>query len=249
MVKNNLLAALNLLVAGLFLWHNFGVPAFLYYLGASLLCWLLLCWNAVGEVLVIRMVFRARRMPANAEMAPAVMEYLARGIPSAYGSEKGFTVYYAQSRERFFVPVSRRRVVVSLALEDTLIQDGNAILKRGVPSGSYESGTLFSRRLLLLSLLGHAIMLFLMKAFAWLVAFVVKSFFVILVYLFSDADTRGIRGLWDSIALGVFLGKIVLVFGDFVNYLQDKLVEWLMRITKAYSFKSLKKDNEVSVKR
>lgn len=248
MVKNLLLALLNWAVGGVFLVLHYDLPILLYYLGFSLLCWLLLGWNALGELLTIRVIFRAKPMPQNALIAPAVLHYLGTAPVKECLSEKGCTVYYAQSKIPCFVPISRRRAVVSLALEDALIENGAGVLSKGVPLASYDPKVLLARRILLLVLLMDVLLLLLARGVSIVGALIIQFCCCCATLITSGALFEGPRAIWDALAAGWFLGRLLNKICDLFNNIQDKLAEIMLRMTNAYSFQSLQMDGAISTR-
>lgn len=245
MAKNYMLSAVLMLLQGLFCWINWGITAYFSYLVVAAVCLLLLSWSTLGDILILRLVFRAQPMPGSAQMAPAVRAYLEDCKFRGDLSSKTCTAYYADSEVRYFMPVSRRRVVISLALQDELISAGPIILFRGVPSESYIPAVMLSRRVLLLSILGVLAILYVAEILATLIAFVTKAICSLAMLIATGAIFYGLRAIWNAIALGRALGSLVLKIQDLFQLLEDRLIEWLMRFTAACSFRSLQHDNVV----
>lgn len=57
------------------------------------------------------------------------------------------------------MPVSRRAFVVSVALQDSIIDFGEVFLLRNFPENSYNQAILYSRKCLLLTFIGYKISL------------------------------------------------------------------------------------------
>ena len=245
MIKNYILTAANVLIAGWFLCLMFDPAFYLFYLTIAMLFLALLCWNAVGELLVVYIVFRARRMPVDALIAPVLQEYLTSETTNRNLLEEGCTVYYADSKVPFFLPVSRRRAVISLALENALIEYGAGVLRRGVPPETYIPQILFSRRLLLLAILVDSIMLRVMELLTIALAFLTRILFAFIVAIVTGAIFDNPKAIWNSLSIGYFLGAVVVKINDAYNYVQDKIIEWLMKGIKAYSFAFITEDNAV----
>ena len=68
-------------------------------------------------------------------------------------------IVWVDSELPFFVPVSRRAFVVSVALQDSIIDFGEVFLLRNFPENSYNQAILYSRKCLLLTFIGYKISL------------------------------------------------------------------------------------------
>lgn len=244
-VKNYMLSALCILLMGLFCWNSWGTTICLLFLASVFLYLLLLSGSPLGELLILHFIFRARPMPSSAAMAPAVQTYLESCKSQGKLSPKKHTAYYADSETRYFMPLSKRRVVISLALQDELIESGPVILFRGVPPESYIPAVMLSRRVLLLLILGIFLILWIAEKLAILTALFIKAICTLVMLLVTGAIFYGLHAIWNAIALGRALGSLITKIQDLFQPLEDRLIEWLMRFTATCSFQSLQNDSVV----
>ncbi len=245
MIKNYIYSALCILTQALFCWKTWDMTGLLIYAGGISFCLLLLSWNALGERLVLWFVFRAQPMPEGTLMAPAVQTYLNDCRSGDYLSPQKCIPYYADSETRYFMPLSRRRVVVSLALQDELIESGPVILFRGVPVESYAPSIMLSRMVLLFSILFYLLIIRIVEVFAVLTAFLIKATCSLVMLIVSGAIFHGLSAIWNAIALGLALGSMVVKVQDLCQSVEDRLIAWLMRITATCSFHSLQSSSVV----
>ena len=152
MWKNYMLAALNVAVAGLPFLVGWDLVLYGVYCGFAVLLLGLTAWNPVGDWLSILFVFYAKAVPEEALIMPALRRYLREAISGKGYLKPKCRFYYAESRIPYFIPISRKRVVLSLALEDYLIHDYDENLYRDVPDEAYIPNLVLSRKTLLLSI-------------------------------------------------------------------------------------------------
>ena len=112
----------------------------------------------IVNILIIGLPFYF--IPNNAEIKIAIDNY----IKHIYFKKNGKYPYKAKivwvdSELPFFVPVSRRAFVVSVALQDSIIDFGEVFLLRNFPENSYNQAILYSRKCLLLTFIGYKISL------------------------------------------------------------------------------------------
>lgn len=138
MWKNYMLAALNVAVAGLPFLVGWDLVLYGVYCGFAVLLLGLTAWNPVGDWFSILFVFYAKAVPEEALIMPALRRYLREAISGKGYLKPKCRFYYAESRIPYFIPISRKRVVLSLALEDYLIRDydgslyGSETIKRPI---------------------------------------------------------------------------------------------------------------------
>ena len=176
MWKNYMLAALNVAVAGLPFLVGWDLVLYGVYCGFAVLLLGLTAWNPVGDWFSILFVFYAKAVPEEALIMPALRRYLREAISGKGYLKPKCRFYYAESRIPYFIPISRKRVVLSLALEDYLIHD-------------YE----------------------------------------------------GVHKMMEAIWIGAALGKVVWKINECFNFIQDKMVEFVMKRTMTGTFDYLKK--------
>jgi len=185
MWKNYMLAALNVAVAGLPFLVGWDLVLYGVYCGFAVLLLGLTAWNPVGDWLSILFVFYAKAVPEEALIMPALRRYLREAISGKGYLKPKCRFYYAESRIPYFIPISRKRVVLSLALEDYLIHDYDENLYRDVPDGVHK--------------------------------------------------------MMEAIWIGAALGKVVWKINECFNFIQDKMVEFVMKRTMTGTFDYLKK--------
>lgn len=159
MWKNYMLAALNVAVAGLPFLVGWDLVLYGVYCGFAVLLLGLTAWNPVGDWFSILFVFYAKAVPEEALIMPALRRYLREAISGKGYLKPKCRFYYAESRIPYFIPISRKRVVLSLALEDYLIRDYDGSLYRDVPDEAYIPKLVLSRKALLLSIFCYVLIL------------------------------------------------------------------------------------------
>lgn len=158
--KKILLTIVNILIIGLPFYFIWGIKFYFLVVLFQLILIGVLFWNGMGDFLVLRFVFAGNPLPNNAEIKIAIDNY----IKHIYFKKNGKYPYKAKivwvdSELPFFVPVSRRAFVVSVALQDSIIDFGEVFLLRNFPENSYNQAILYSRKCLLLTFIGYKISL------------------------------------------------------------------------------------------
>lgn len=75
MLKNYLLATLNIIVFSLPILFTWDLIVGVYFYAFSIALLALLAWNIVGDMVIVFLVFRARRLPQEAIIAPIIQQY------------------------------------------------------------------------------------------------------------------------------------------------------------------------------
>lgn len=241
MWKNYGLAALNVAVAGLPILAGWDVSLYLIYWGLALLLLAMVVWNPVGELCVVWFVFHARRVPDEALIMPALRRYLRDATSKGDYLKQKCRFYYAESRIPYFIPISRERVVLSLALEDYLIQDHTGALYRDVPKEAYIPKMVFSRRLILLSILCYVLILRFIEVWTIVAVALVRFIGAVVMMIVTGAFFEGLGKMLEAICVGVALGTIAWKINEWFSFIQDKIVEFLMERTMKGTFDYLKK--------
>ena len=177
MWKNYMLAALNVAVAGLPFLVGWDLVLYGVYCGFAVLLLGLTAWNPVGDWFSILFVFYAKAVPEEALIMPALRRYLREAISGKGYLKPKCRFYYAESRIPYFIPISRKRVVLSLALEDYLIHDYDGNLYRDVPDEAYIPNLVLSRKTLLLSIFCYVLSLRFIELWTIIAAVIVRLVF------------------------------------------------------------------------
>lgn len=177
-------------------------------------------------------IFQGKAIPANAEMRPVIERYMNYLISTHVLEGPGSKILlWADSIQPYFIPISKRTFIVSISLQDELIQQGEQLLRTHVPSDVYSAGQINARKILLLTVFGYIVTLRLLELWAIIFAVAVKIVMSIVMLIVTGALFGTAKEAGDAISIGVVLGKLVLKMNDFANYLQDRFVEWFVRQT------------------
>lgn len=155
----------------------------------------LLFWNTLGDVAVLHTVFHGKAIPRNVEMKPAIdryLEYLASD--DHFDSSDTIRVVWTDSKLPFFIPVSRKTFIVSVALQDLLIEQRESLLINNFPTSSYNHAVLYARKCLLLTILGYKLCLRFLEIWAVIFLYALKNIMSIVMLcvtgaLFSTRNT------------------------------------------------------------
>ena len=241
MWKNYLFAALNVAVSGLGILLGWDLFLYSIYCAFAILLIALTAWNTIGDWCVILFAFHAKRVPQEALMMPALQRYLSQAVAGDKFLRPGCKFYYAESRIPYFIPISRKKVVLSLALEDYLIQDRNGSLYRDVPLDAYIPKVVFSRKVLLVSILCYVLILRFLEIWAIVAVAILKFCGAVIVVIVTGGFWEGIGKLLQAIWIGMALGALAWKINEFASCLQDKAVDFLMKRTMQGTFDYLKK--------
>ena len=148
-------------------------------------------------------------------------------------------------RKRLFkakiIPISRKRVVLSLALEDYLIHDYDGNLYRDVPDEAYIPNLVLSRKTLLLSIFCYVLILRFIELWTIIAAVIVRLVFAAIAVIVTGSFYEGVHKMMEAIWIGAALGKVVWKINECFNFIQDKMVEFVMKRTMTGTFDYLKK--------
>lgn len=139
------------------------------------------------------------------------------------------------------IPISRKRVVLSLALEDYLIHDYDENLYRDVPDEAYIPNLVLSRKTLLLSIFCYVLILRFIELWTIIAAVIVRLVFAAIAVIVTGSFYEGVHKMMEAIWIGAALGKVVWKINECFNFIQDKMVEFVMKRTMTGTFDYLKK--------
>ena len=246
MNRNLLLSAVNVLVISIPFGLTWGMEGYLFACAAQILLVSLLFWNVVGDAILAFFIFQGKAIPANAEMRPVIERYMNYLISTHVLEGPGSKILlWADSIQPYFIPISKRTFIVSISLQDELIQQGEQLLRTHVPSDVYSAGQISSRKILLLTVFGYIVTLRLLELWAVIFAVAVKIMMSIVMLITTGALFGTAKEAGDATSLGVVLGNLGLKGNDAVNYLQDYFTEWLVRETVLGHFQAATSDMPV----
>lgn len=247
MGKKLLLSAVNILIISIPLYFIWGLYGYLYAVTFQICLIMLLFWNILGDIVIQRMVFHGKSLPNNAEMKPAIDRYFHYlESKKIIDRDESKTVIWTNSSLAYFIPISERSFVVSIALQDALIKNGSKLLLENISDSTYMPGVLFPRKILLLTVFTYVVTLRFLEIWAIIFAFGVKVILSIAMIVATGALFETADDVCNAISLGSALGTIALKINEWVNYVQDKLVELLVRETVLGHFNVVK--HEMSIK-
>ena len=245
MWKNYAVAAANILISSLPFFVTWEPVVGLCYCGIAVLLLVLLSWNMAGDYIVILFILHARRVPPDALIAPSLQQYLRYLSNHELKNRRAPCLYYADSKVPYYIPVSKKRAVVSLALEDRLLSDGEKLLIQGVPKNAYVSRIIISRKAALLSLAGYAVVIRIMELWAIFFAVAVKAIMAFAMLIASGALFGSAGEMANAASFGSALGSIVLKINEIASHIQDKLIDLAMKITCSNSYKAIEEASRV----
>lgn len=237
MIKNYCLTILNIIIAGLpilFIWEP---KIYFCYFGSMCLFVLLSSWNPLGEIVII-LNLRAKKILHNRDMFFALNQYLKYLLKNNLIEEQ-CSLYYTNIKFLSCFPISRKKLIVPLNMEDQIINKGDQFLINSIPKERYETSLMFSRRVLLLSIVGYAIVLRIIELWAIFFAFAVRAIFALVMVIATGSIFESAKDVGNAISFGTFLGNIAVKINDIVNSLQDKIINLIMTLTMENSIKSL----------
>lgn len=237
LIKNYCLTILNIIIAGLpmlFIWEP---KIYFCYFGSMCLFILLSSWNPLGEIVII-LNLRAKKILRNQDMFFALNQYLKYLLKNNLIEEQ-CSLYYTNIKFLSCFPISRKKLIVPLSMEDYIINKGTQFLISYIPKERYEANLMFSRRVLLLSIVGYAIVLRFIELWAIFFAFAVRVIFALVMVIATGSIFESAKDVGNAISFGTFLGNIAVKINDIVNSLQDKIINLIMTLTMENSIKSL----------
>lgn len=229
MWKNYGLVTVNVLVSSLPLLATWDpIVASNYWLFLIAL-FALLSWNIVGDNFVARYIFRSKPLPFNAAIFSVIEEYF-YGINKIARARKSHPViYYTDSKSPYFIPISTKVFVVSLALQDILDREGAGFLTQRIPKETYEPQLILSKKIFLLSLIGYAVVLRVMEFWTIFIAVAIKAFFAFVSVMCTGAWAEGLNAIMNAAVWGSLIGSVGLKINDITNAIQDKAIDWVMK--------------------
>lgn len=132
-------------------------------------------------------------------------------------------------------------MVLSLALEDYLIHDYDGNLYRDVPDEAYIPNLVLSRKTLLLSIFCYVLILRFIELWTIIAAVIVRLVFAAIAVIVTGSFYEGVHKMMEAIWIGAALGKVVWKINECFNFIQDKMVEFVMKRTMTGTFDYLKK--------
>lgn len=230
MKKNLLLTIVNVLIIGLPIFLIWGAEFYFCSVLFQIVLIALLFWNTMGDIFVLNSVFHGKAISQNAQIKPMIDHYIGYlASNNHFDTASTIRIVWTNSNLPFFIPVSRRAFVVSLALQDSLIAEGERLLINNFPKTSYNQAELYSRKCLLLTLLGYKISLLFLEIWAVFMLFAMKVIMSIAMLAATGALFGSAQEALDALALGSFLGELFYKGNNAVSYIQDRLVEIMVR--------------------
>lgn len=243
MKKNLLLTTINILIIGVPILLIWGAEFYFYSILFQVALIALLFWNTMGDVLVLHTVFHGKAIPKNAEMKPVIDHYIGYlASNSLFDTSDTIRVVWTDSNLPFFIPVSRKSFVVSLALQDSLIDKRENLLITSFPTSSYNQVELYARKCLLLTILGYKICLRFLEIWAVIFLYALKIIMSIVMLCVTGALFGSAQEILDSLALGSCLGELLNKLSNMLNYLQDRMVAFFVREAVLGHINSVSKD-------
>ena len=217
----------------------------IYYCEISILLIALLSWNVIGDLIVTRFILHARKIPPNAVIAPILKRYLNYLKTEELKNQREPVLYYADSKIPYYIPVSKRYAVISLALEDRLQRNGEKVLIKGVPENAYAPNIIISQKVALLSLASYTVAIRIMELWAIFFAMAVKAIMILVMLITSGALYGNAREIINAASWGSAIGGVILKINNVVSYVQDKLVDFVMKEACSGSYKIIEESNQI----
>lgn len=127
-----------------------------------------------------------------------------------------------------------------MSIENQIINKGNQFLIRTFPKDRYKPNLIFSRMVLLLSIVGYTIILRFIELWTIFFAFAVRAILVLVMVIATGSIFESAKDIGNAISFGSFLGNMVLKINNIINSLQDKIIELIMMFTIENSINTLK---------
>lgn len=186
-----------------------------------------------------------KKVPQNALIMPSLQRYVRYLSNHELKNQRIPSLYYVDSKIPYYIPVSVRNAVVSLALENRLTQDGERLLIKGVSKDAYIPKVIISRKAALLSLAGYAIVIRIMELWAIFFAVAVKAIMALAMLIASGALFGNIEDIKNAFSFGFSLGSVMLKINEIAGYIQDKLIDLVMKITCSNSYRIIEESNQI----
>lgn len=124
-------------------------------------------------------------------------------------------------------------------LKAKIINQGVEFLIRSIPKERYENSFIYSRRVLLLSIVSYAIVLRFIELWIIFFAFAVRTIFALVMVIVTGSIFGSAQDVRNAISFGSILGKIAIKINDCVNSLQDKIIKLIVTLTMENSIRHL----------
>lgn len=230
MSKNYILAFVNVLIFALPALFMYDVIIYLFYALFLVIIILLFAWNAIGDFIIVRVVYRGKKLPTTAMMKPSVDGYINYLRESGLVKAEKVRCYWANRRSNSFIQISPQCCLISNALDDPLIKYGAKLLINSVSAEMYKRSFLISRKVLLLSIVGYAITLRILELWAVFVVLFCRVLMAIVMLITSGSLFGTASEAYDAMTfgslLGLFLGKGVIKLDKLINIVQDTISEF-----------------------
>ena len=104
---------------------------------------------------------------------------------------------------------------------------------------------MISRKVALLSLASYAIVIRIMELWAIFFAVAVKAIMALVMLITSGALFGSAREMVNAASFGSAIGRIILKINDVASYIQDKLIDFAMKITCSNSYRIIEESSQV----
>lgn len=229
MIKNWGLTMLNIFIAGLPILITWEPKLYFYYLGILCLFLLMVSWNPLGEIIII-LTIHAKKVPSNSYMFSTLNQYLEYLVIKNFMKEQ-CSVYYSDIKSTICFPISRKKLIVPLNLESKIIKQGKQFLIDSTSEEVYSFALIFSRKMLLLSIIGYRITFRIIEIWAVIFEFTVRIIFSLVMVLSSGALFGSSKEVGNAISFGYLLGNVALKYNNIVNSAQIKIVNLTLKIS------------------
>lgn len=237
MIKNYCFAVFNVVIAGLPILFTWEPKIYFWFLGSMYIFISLTSWNPLGEIIII-LNLHAKKILHNEQMFFALNQYLKYLLKNDLLEEQ-CALYYTNIQFLFCFPISRKKLIVPLCIENQIINQGIEFLIRSIPKERYENSFIYSRRVLLLSIVSYAIVLRFIELWIIFFAFAVRTIFALVMVIVTGSIFGSAQDVRNAISFGSILGKIAIKINDCVNSLQDKIIKLIVTLTMENSIRHL----------
>lgn len=215
------------------------------YCGIAILLLVLLSWNIVGDFIAVRFILHAKKVPSNALITPILQRYFNYLSNHELKNQRIPSLFYANSKIPYYIPVSVRSAVISLAVESHLQLNGERLLIEGVPKDAYNPKIIISRKAALLSLASYAIVIRIMELWAIFFAVAIKAIMALGMLIASGALFGSASEMVNAASVGSTIGSITLKINEIAGYIQDKAINFAMEITYSNSYRIIQESSRV----
>ena len=109
------------------------------------------------------------------------------------------------------------------------------------PDEAYIPNLVLSRKTLLLSIFCYVLILRFIELWTIIAAVIVRLVFAAIAVIVTGSFYEGVHKMMEAIWIGAALGKVVWKINECFNFIQDKMVEFVMKRTMTGTFDYLKK--------